>query len=179
MDVRNSRLWLLTGASGAGKTAFCRRLVEEAYQKKWTVAGLLSPAVFENNHKTGILAQDLRTGESRPLARNAFVPTSHALLRNIPAPPASFSFGTWIFHSPTIAWGNQRLAAKTTCDLFIVDEIGPIELLRGEGWIASLDALRQPFYRLGIVVIRPELVETARQLLPIQRIVQPDTKISL
>ena len=56
------------------------------------------------------------------------------------------------------------------CDLFIVDELGPLELIRAEGWVNALETLRQPTYRVGVVVIRPELVEAACQALPVRNI---------
>jgi nucleoside-triphosphatase THEP1 len=40
----------------------------------------------------------------------------------------------------------------------IVDEIGPLELLRGEGWIEAMSVLRANDYRLAVVVVRPALV---------------------
>ena len=51
-------------------------------------------------------------------------------------------------------------------DLLVIDEIGPLELLHGEGWTAALPLLNSPVYRVGLVVIRPELVETACRQLP-------------
>ncbi|MGQ9834253.1 MAG: nucleoside-triphosphatase, partial [Candidatus Villigracilaceae bacterium] len=63
-----SALYLLTAPFGAGKTTFCADLAEQARAAGWDVAGILSPPVFENGVKTGILARNLRSGETRPLA---------------------------------------------------------------------------------------------------------------
>jgi nucleoside-triphosphatase THEP1 len=148
MDVTNP-LWVLTGERGAGKTTHCRALVEQARASGWDVAGLLSPAIFENEVKTGILTQDLRTGESRPLA---------VLATQSPFATHHLPLGQWLFDPSVITWGNQILQSRQSCDLFIVDELGPLELFRGEGWVNAFDALRQARYRLGVVVIRPECV---------------------
>lgn len=152
-------LWMLTGPRGAGKTMFCRSLSEQAHAAGWDVAGLLSPAIFNKDIKTGILAEDLRTGETRPLASSVS--------------RASFDLrlGNWYLDSTTIEWGNRILETSLPCDLFLVDELGPLEFLRGEGWNSALQALRQPGYRLGIVTIRPELLETARKSLPVTGII--------
>lgn len=160
------QLYLLTAPRGAGKTTFCRALADQARAAGWDVAGLLSPPVFENGVKTGILAQNLRTGEARPLAIAIYD------LR-----PSTFDLehGTWLFDSSILAWGNQILNTCLPCDLFIVDELGPLELIRGEGWVSALETLRQSTYRIGVVVIRPELVETARRMLPIHEIVSLDS----
>ena len=153
-----SRLYLLTAEIGAGKTTFCHALVDEASAAGWDTAGILCPPVFESGVKTGIRAQNLRTGESRPLAiATAF---------NSPLSTFHFSLGTWLFDPSIIAWGNEILAAALPCDLFIVDELGPLELIRGEGWLNALEALRQPKYKISVAVVRPSLVESAQRLFP-------------
>lgn len=167
MDMTTPLLWALTGERGAGKTTFCRALAERARAAGWDVAGLLSPGVFENGVKTGILVQDLRTGETHPLARVHPVP---GLASAVQAENFSLAFGDWLFDPSAFAWGNQVLEASLPCDLLIVDELGPLELVRGEGWTSALAVLRQPRYRVGLVVVRPELVELARQSLPIAQV---------
>ncbi len=150
MDVTTPPLWVLTGERGAGKTTHCRALVEQARAAGWDVAGLLSLAIFKGGVKTGILTQDLRTGEARPLAVLATQPplTTHHL-----------PLGQWHFDPSVIAWGNQILESRQPCDLFIVDELGPLEFFRGEGWVSAFDALRQVHYRLTVIVIRPECID--------------------
>ncbi len=157
-------LWLLTAPRGAGKSTFCRALADAARAAGWDVAGLLSPAVFSAGVKVGIAVQALRTGETRQLARS----TS--------APAFDFKMGHWHFDRSVLGWGNQILEASLPCDLFIVDELGPLELQRNAGWVAALPALRRAQYNLGLVVIRPELVAVARTLLPIRDILPlPET----
>ncbi|MBL1171499.1 MAG: hypothetical protein HND45_03580 [Chloroflexi bacterium] len=157
MDVTASSLWALTGERGVGKTTQCRALADQARAAGWNVAGLLSPAVFENGVKTGILAEDLRTGESRPLAvlANQSPLTTH----HLPLSTFHLPLGNWLFDPSVIAWGNHILQSRQPCDLFIIDELGPLEFFRGEGWVNAFDALRQAPYRLGVVVIRPECLE--------------------
>jgi nucleoside-triphosphatase THEP1 len=149
-------LYLLTAEIGAGKTTFCAALAQQGLAAGWDVAGILCPPAFENGIKTGFSAQNLRTGETRPLA----VSVSSDLR------PLTFdlSLGNWLFSPSTLAWGNEVLATALPCDLFIVDELGPLELIRGEGWINALEALRQPTYKFGVVVIRPSLLETAQKI---------------
>ncbi len=154
MDVKTPPLWLVTGERGAGKTTFCRRLAEEARADGWRVAGLLSPAVFEAGVKTGILVEDLASGEQRPLASLAA------------RPPFDLPLGRWFFDPAALDWGNRVLQDCPPCDLLIVDELGPLELLRGQGWTSALTALLRPDIRLGLAVVRPELETTLRARLP-------------
>lgn len=151
MDVTDSSLWVLTGGRGVGKTVHCGMLAEQASVAGWDVAGLLSPAIFENGVKTGILTQNLRTGDSRPLAMLSTL--------NVERSTFNVQLGNWLFNPSVIAWGNQILQSRQPCDLFIVDELGPLEISRGEGWVNAFDALRQVRYRLGVVVIRPECID--------------------
>ncbi len=167
MDVTGSRLWIVTGPRGVGKTTFCRLLAGHARMAGWDVAGLLSPAIIEDGLKTGILAEDLRTCEQRPLASAA------------PHPPFDLQLGNWFFDRASIDWGNRVLVTCLPCDLLIVDELGPLEFLRDAGWASALAVLRQPNYRLGLVVIRPELQETARVCLPVAGTIPLDASLCL
>jgi nucleoside-triphosphatase len=152
MDI-TPRLYILTGPRGAGKTTFCRALAGQARAACWDVAGLISPAAFENEVKTDILAESLRTGESRRLASI----TQRS--------PEDIFFGRWYFDAQTLEWGNRVLAGSTPCDLLIVDELGPLEFITQKGWRSALALLPQGGYRVALVVIRPELLAMASDLL--------------
>lgn len=96
---------MVSGPRGAGKSAFCRGVARSARNAGWDVAGLLSPAQFEAGAKTGILAEDLRTGVRRPLA---------SVTRQS---PEDVPFGDWYFNRRTPEWGNQywKSAYPATC----------------------------------------------------------------
>jgi nucleoside-triphosphatase THEP1 len=158
---------MVTGPRGAGKTTFCRLLAGHACTAGWDVAGLLSPAVIEEGFKTGVLAEDLRTSEQRPLASAA------------PHPPFDLQLGDWFFDRAALDWGNHVLETCLPCDLLIVDEIGPLELLRGAGWVSALTVLRQLNYRLGLIVVRPELQETFRARMPVVGTIPLDDPLCL
>lgn len=155
-----SRLLALTGPRGAGKTTLCQALAGRARAAGWTVAGLLSPAVITDGVRTGILAEDLATGETRTLAQVAPVRPDGAVNAG------QLHFRRWLFDRAALEWGNDVLAATAPCDLLIVDEIGPLELQQGSGWVNGLTRLRRLNYRLGVFVIRPELLAEALSALP-------------
>jgi nucleoside-triphosphatase THEP1 len=161
-------LYLLTAPSGAGKTTFCAALAEQARAAGWDVAGVLCPPVFENGVKTGICAQNLRTRATRPLAALA----NQSPISNYQLPISNYQLplGQWLFSPSALAWGNEIFAAALPCDLFIVDELGPLELIRGEGWMNALEALRQGTYKIGVAVVRPSLLETAQGFFPTARV---------
>jgi nucleoside-triphosphatase THEP1 len=149
-----SRLLILTGERGSGKTVLCSRLVEAARKSGWQVSGLVTPAVFEGGQKTAIDVMDLASGARRLLARvrregDTDIHTIH-----------------WTFDNQALDWGNRILEGSVPCNLLVVDELGPLELLRKQGWTAALDALASALFDLAVVVIRPELIEVARSLWP-------------
>lgn len=151
--MKAAQVWMLTGERGAGKTSLCRALAAQAHEFGWDAAGVISPAVIENGVKTGILVEDVRRGESRPLAaleaRGTF---------DLPV-------GKWFFDRTVLAWGDWVIASSPPCDLLIVDELGPLELLQGGGWQSALDVLRGSGCRLALVVIRPEMQALAQEML--------------
>jgi nucleoside-triphosphatase len=161
--VNDATRLIVTGERGAGKTAFCARLIELARAAGQQIAGVLSPAVFEHGEKIGIDVIDLRTNERRRLA-DRFDPAHHG-----PHTPR------WSFHAEVLAWGDAAFSAASPCDLLGVDELGWLEFERGEGWpagLAAIDARDARNYRWGVVVIRPELLGVARQRWPSARVIE-------
>lgn len=143
----------MSGPRGSGKTTTCRQLTQLARQRGLDCAGLLSLALFDGTRKVGIELVDLRSGASRPLAE-------------ADQRPASLRTKTYRFDVGALAWGTEVLNGALPCDLLIVDEVGPLELERGQGWANTLDVLRTGRFRLAVVVVRPELLDTFRQALP-------------
>jgi len=153
---------LLTGDRGSGKTTVCQRLAAQARAAGWDVAGLLSPAVFEGGLKVALDALDLRSGERRRLAH----------IRTSVASPDELCTPAWCFNTTTVAWGNRVLTHATPCDLLIVDELGPLELERNQGWTAGVAAVNTNRYRQAWVVVRRELLTVAQQLWPGAQVVE-------
>jgi nucleoside-triphosphatase len=149
-----SRRVILTGTRGKGKTTTCSRWIEEAANEKWQVSGLLCPAVFENGIKTGINVKDLTSGEIRNLAVLA------------DGCPADVTTDHWKFDPQVLLWGSTVLEKIQACDLLVVDELGPLEFKRHQGWIEAFDVISRGEYRLAVIVIRPELLEDACSLWP-------------
>lgn len=154
---------ILTGWRGSGKTITCQHWLEQAHQAGWTVSGLISPAVFENGSKTAIDVVNLKTGERRRLA--------NLVNRN-----TGFDVTDWWDFSPQVMeWCNTVLNDHSPCDLFMVDELGPLEFLRQQGWVNAFQALKERFFQHAVVVIRPELLEEALHLWPEAIIIDLDT----
>lgn len=148
-------LILLSGRRGAGKTAFCRRLAQQARALGLRLAGLVSPAEFRNGEKIAIHVMDLVSSERRLLARP-----------NTRRDFGPYATSAWEFLPETVAWANELLAQIGDCDLLIIDELGPLELEQGGGWQAALDVIQARRYFIAVVVIRPELLAAAQARWP-------------
>ncbi|GEM_PF-330957 len=151
-EWRSERLLLVTGAIGAGKTTFCKTFIDSLRDRSAAtldVAGILTPGLWQAGRKVGIEAMDLRTGETRHLA----------CLRN----GAFEGQGTakWAFHPGTVEWANHVLAKAVPCKVLVVDELGPLEWLRGEGFMAGMEAADSGRYQCALVVVRDALLEHA------------------
>ena len=142
-----SQILVISGWRGVGKTTLCQRLVASARDAGWEVSGLVSPARVENSLKTGIMVEDLRTGQRRLLAS-----CLEGELQGI-------RLGPWTFDDGVFDWGNQVLLSALPCDMLVLDEIGPLEFDRSQGWLESFRVLASNSYQLAIVVVRPECVD--------------------
>jgi nucleoside-triphosphatase THEP1 len=143
-----SQILVISGWRGVGKTTLCQRLVDVARAAGWDVAGLLSTPRFVAGQKTGIEVEDLRSGWRRLLA---------SLLEN--ELQEGVRLGPWMFDEDLFAWGNRVLLSAIPCDLLVIDEIGPLEFDKNQGWTESFRILDRRSFRLAFVVIRPEYID--------------------
>lgn len=140
---------LLTGEIQSGKTSLCLEVLEAAREAGVKLGGLLSPGVFEDGEKIAIDVLDARSGERARLAEG---PSGKA---------ADLTTRHWAFQSQAVAWGNQVLDNAVPCELLMIDELGPLEFLRGEGWVNGFEAVASGDYSAALLVIRPSLLEEA------------------
>lgn len=143
---------LVSGEIGAGKTTVCQKVVEAARARGFTCGGLLTPALLEEGCKVGILGVNLTGDERRVLARKD---------RDLGGPRV----GCYHFTADAFPWANAVIdsAIKARCDLLVVDEIGPLELIQGGGLAPALDLLSA--VSRALVVVRRSLVNTLRDRL--------------
>jgi len=153
---------LLTGEMQSGKTRLCLDLFQLAQDANIRVGGVISPAVFEGDRKTAIDVIDLKSGILKRLAE---LRISHQ---------SDLETQRWAFIPEVVNWGNEVLGEAVPCDLLIVDELGPLEFYRDEGWVNGFSALDSGEYQLAWVVIRPSLVEDASKRWNISRIINMD-----
>ncbi len=140
-------LCIVTGSQNGGKTTTLMDVIALLRQRKISVCGLLSPGLYEENRRVAIWVENLESGETIRLADY------------LPGSDPQFPQKKWKMHAQAIAWGNAQLE---TCDpvgkIFVLDEIGILELLDHQGWQAGLDIIREKKYINALVSVRKELV---------------------
>jgi len=155
----NRPLFLLTGASGVGKTTWCMLLAREAAAIGRQVSGVCSPAVFENGDKIAIDLLNLNNSERRRLARRrppVLEDGAEATLH-------------WQFDEQVLRWGNSLLLRKTH-DIFLLDELGPLEFERRQGLMNAFEVLDGNRFNMACVVVRPSLLMEAQDRWPAARL---------
>jgi nucleoside-triphosphatase THEP1 len=142
---------IIAGDPGSGKTTVCRSLTASLKAQGRAVEGLITVPRFINGKKVGLDMQAVYTGRCLELARfEPGYPGRRARLH---------------FHDSSLMWGALVLQTAIPSDVLVIDELGPLELLRGGGWVNAVDILRTQNYRYAVVTVRPELVPDLRDRL--------------
>jgi len=146
----------ITGRVGVGKTTVCQRVVDLVRERDYAVSGILTPAEYgQDGSKTGISIVDLQTGTQRTLAR---------IGQDLGGP----QIGHYSFDPDALAWGCEVLdrASAGGCDLFVVDEIGPLELVKGQGFVRALAVLETDVLPRTLIVVRESYLQMLQRRLP-------------
>lgn len=137
----DSKLILITGKRQVGKSTLCEQLVSELRAASVAVSGLLTRRT--GPHDQEVL--ELRSGHVYPLTL-PFAEEEGSATPHFRMDPAA------------LARALDALRESFPTQVFILDEVGPLELKRGQGWAAALDWLATESYAAALVVIRPELL---------------------
>lgn len=155
--MKSKDLTLITGCSGSGKSSWCRRTAIRAQLNGVSVAGLISPAIYERGEKVGIALVDLNSGKRRVLASRR-------------QPKQDTDGCRWNFNQETIDWANHLLKTVNSKDTLFIDELGPMELLHNLGFQAGLALIDEDRYAKAYVVVRPSLLYLVRERWPQARV---------
>ncbi|MBN1373434.1 MAG: hypothetical protein JW987_15965 [Anaerolineaceae bacterium] len=161
-SLQHPQIYLVSGGRGAGKTTFCQTVAAAAKQKGWNVTGILSLPRYEEDRRVAIDAVDLRSGESRLLAN-----------RRAERLPEQLN---WDFQQSILAWADAQLGSACPCDLLVVDELGPLEFERNQGWLSALSTLDRGEFRIALVVVRPHLLFHALERWGDSRVIEIETR---
>jgi nucleoside-triphosphatase THEP1 len=116
------------------------------------VAGMVTEDATDDGTRR---VTDLRTGEKRRFgeqAKNGAGPETARPAGSDPLTPS------WMYDEGVFAWGNNVLARSTPCDLLVIDELGPLEILGDRGWFTAFEVIHRRHFGTALVVCRPTLV---------------------
>ncbi len=115
-DNRNTRIWLVTGDPGSGKTTLVSKIILKAKTHGFTIGGLLTREVRSHGERTGFLLLDISSEETSTLAS----------IERQPGPRV----GKYHINLKALATlGFKALEhARESSDLVVCDEVGPMEL---------------------------------------------------
>jgi nucleoside-triphosphatase THEP1 len=146
-----SSVIVIVGPSGAGKSTLCGRLIHEAARRGIGVGGVVARTRLCDGLVDGLDVVNVATGERRPLAE-------------FDRPTGGPVTGRWHFHEAAFADGLNWCRQVPPGALFVVDEIGPLELVQQRGWAPLVPVLAAHAGPV-VVVVRPAFAEALIALL--------------
>jgi nucleoside-triphosphatase len=125
-ERQRENLFILSGPIDSGKTSALIQLVTQLRNSGTTVGGILTPKMYHNSEFIGYDIELIRQELRLPLAR-------------LQPEPETFTLGRFYFFQSTFHSLLTELGTPLP-SIFILDEIGPIEL-NGGGFAPALPAV--------------------------------------
>jgi len=143
---------IISGDRQQGKTTFAGELVKRLKNRQVLMAGFLANGVHENGQRIGFDLQDIISEASVPLCR---------LDRGV----VQQNVQRFRFFDDAIGKGREILRAKDA-RLFVIDEVGPLELQHG-GWAPSIENICRQQRSLQVWTVRKPLVDRIAATWPV------------
>ncbi len=142
----------ICGNSGEGKTRLVSMLLAEAKQQRWNSREVFALLFLRMGLKSSRRLPDPGL-QTRNLARLANSGDTDII-------------GKWKMNQESIAWVRAYLLDLQPADLWIVDEIGPYEIVQGKGWADILPLLAELPAKKVLVTFRPSLLPWFQERFP-------------
>jgi nucleoside-triphosphatase THEP1 len=182
--MRMDQTILLTGRRGVGKTTVCQAVAELARRRGYRPGGVITPALYarpEQSRRARPACPERSRGEQSRRARSAdwglgmgngewtkvgFEAVDVGSGQRWPLAHVDHKMGgprvgPYSFDPAALARALRVLegAISAGCDLFMMDEIGPLELEQGKGFAPILDLLPVEGPTHTLIVVRPVLLD--------------------
>jgi nucleoside-triphosphatase THEP1 len=141
---------LITGDRQVGKSTALEAAVAALRHAGLKISGLFTRRVGPHD----LEVVEIQTGDAYPLT-DPFRPDSSSPLHY------------FIMNDAAMARSRRALRESFPTDIFVLDELGPLELKHRRGWVEALDLLARETYDLAMVVVRPELLVDVLVALPV------------
>ncbi|MGC9398556.1 MAG: nucleoside-triphosphatase [Anaerolineae bacterium] len=143
------RFFMLTGARGTGKTTLCWRLACRLKSAGFAVSGLVTQQPDPHTLVAVALHDEGRYTLTYPWEDERGVALPHFRI-----------------NPEAMAHSVADLRASFPTRLFVLDELGPLELLQNRGWVEALTLLKARAFDVALLVVRPTLLDVALRRLP-------------
>lgn len=147
-NAKTPLIIIITGHKHSGKTTFALNLIKQFHAKNWPVSGIVAPSLMQQNRRSTIYVQNIKTGEKKLLAS-----------RDLNVDDAIFNYGNFNFSASGYAYAKAALLDYREKDIVFLDEFGPIELSK-MGYAAEFEILARATNVSAIfVVVRKEILD--------------------
>lgn len=146
------KVYIISGHSNDEKTNWIMKSVEFLKEKNLSFAGVVAPGVWVDDEKTGI---------------DSFLLPNEELVHLAVRKP-DFSEGysrKWKIDDEVMKKINTHLGNLGDCNYVVIDEIGPLEIIKKQGFTNALKILEEGYYQNVIVALRPSLVERLKNII--------------
>lgn len=146
-----SNVIIISGEVGEGKTTLAKKIISELQNDKYTVSGIISESVIENNKRIGYDLLDISTTRRIQMAREA---------KNGETP----NLGRFCFYSEAFEFGEFILKSDSTkkSNIIVIDEVSFLEL-RNEGWTNSINEIIKETETPLILAVRTSNIQDVIQ----------------
>ncbi len=138
-------IFILTGPVHSGKTTLLKKVVRELRGQKYKVDGFLSEVVWTGGETVGYDLFDLKKERSIPLIRK----TGEKVWQKI---------GSYFFIPQSLGEAEKIIVRGKEAGIFVVDEVGPLELSGRGFWPTLKQVVFQPLNSY-ILVIRKNIIK--------------------
>ncbi|MCJ7549057.1 MAG: nucleoside-triphosphatase [Anaerolineae bacterium] len=144
------RIMLVTGERQVGKTTALKRALTTIRQAGVSVSGLLTQRTGPHDLEVWELVTESVYRLTDPFDASSASPLVH-----------------FNMNAAAMARSARALAGSFPTQVFVLDEMGPLELRHRQGWVDVLTLLAREAYVFAVVVVRPSLVGQAVVELPV------------
>lgn len=156
----SKNIYIVSGHSGSGKTAWLTKAIDFLKKNNFVVGGVLAPGVWENGEKIAI--------------DSVLYPEASRITLAVRKPDFAEGYSRkWKFDDQMVEKINNHLKQLNSCDYVVIDEIGPLEIIKHQGYTNAIKILEEAKFDNVIVAIRPSLVNKLKD------IIQKDYKIQI
>ena len=143
--------FIVTGERNEGKTSFMARLHRCLQKSNMKISGFICPGIKNKSGSKDFVLQSLNDDSTIHFASREYHQEYN-------------QYGAFFFNPQALKAGNSIIKGglKNNCDIFILDEVGPIEL-SGKVWHDLLMNIIAHYSGILIITVRKTMLERVKE----------------